>query len=158
MMMLLVGKNRPQSYWPCSTSVFTSSWLQVSGTQTPTKYVTVPYIDRNTLISLFCVSRWHRILYTCNFSLLFFYLPEEHLAVLSREGWSVGRVTLLQHACLVNVTSSHIAAHLPVRIIHWYTACTSTKRKKKHVQTNTFKFCKEQNSWLWFRDVIIYCV
>lgn len=94
---------------------------------------------------------------TLVFLVFFFYLPEEHLAVLSREGWSVGRVTLLQHARLVGITSSHIAAHLPVRIIHWYTACTSTKKKKKkkHTQTNKFKFCKEQNSWLWFRDIII---
>lgn len=63
-----------------------------------------------------------------------FYLPKEHLAVLSWEGGTVGRATLLQQARLVGITSFNIATHLSKCIIHWHTKHTSTTKQHTHTQ------------------------
>lgn len=62
------------------------------------------------------------------------YLPKEHLAVLPREGGTVGRATLLQQSRLVGITSFNIATHLSKCIIHWQYTHPSTTKQHTHTR------------------------
>lgn len=134
-MILQSRENRLQNHWPCSTSVFTSSSSQESGTQIPTKYWSVPYIGKKHVSNFWSIRMTFHLLQLLFFG---FYLPKEHLAVLSWEGGTVGRATLLQQARLVGITSFNIATHLSKCIIHWHTTHTSTT--KQHTHTPKFNF------------------
>lgn len=79
-----------------------------------------------------CLSWWHSISY--DYVCCCCYLPKEHLAVLSREGWTAGGATLLQQARLVGITSFNIAPHLSKSVVHWHTIHRQTTHRCNLVQ------------------------
>lgn len=144
-MILQSRENRVQNHWPCSTSVFTSSSSQESGTQIPTKYWSVPYIGKKTRFKFFGLSGWHFIFY--NYYFLAFtclrntwqYCPEKvgpwaERHCCSKPGWLALPPSTL----------------LPIFPNASYTNTQSTQAPPNNTHTHpNSTLCKEQNSgWL----------